>query len=110
MQEFDHHCKYLNNCIGGKNYHEFLRMLLSVTAYCLAIIGTGVWVVVAGNDPTLAILSRWGALATLCLAGVTMVAVDSLLCFHFYLVFHLKTTTLNYIMNRPDSEDEKNPA
>lgn len=24
VEDMDHHCKYLNNCIGGRNYNSFL--------------------------------------------------------------------------------------
>jgi len=27
---FDHHCKWLNNCIGEKNYHAFFRLIIVV--------------------------------------------------------------------------------
>lgn len=108
VEYFDHHCKYLNNCIGGKNYHPFLRMLISVTIFCLSIIFSAIWVfVVDSNDQTVSVLSRWGAMVTLILTVVALLAVDSLLCFHFYLIFVLKTTTLNYIMNTPDSQPER---
>ena len=32
--DFDHHCKYLNVCIGGKNYIAFLKLLASFVLYC----------------------------------------------------------------------------
>lgn len=50
------------------------------------------------------IVSRWGTLAIVILALLALLAVDSVLCFHFYLVFFLRTTTLDYILNQPDSE------
>ena len=79
-------------------------MLLTVTAYCLAIIGAAAWVfVVDSQRADISILSRWGALVTLILAAIAVIAVDSLLCFHFYLIFYLKSTTLEYIRNQPDS-------
>lgn len=31
---FDHHCKYLNNCIGAKNYRFFIGLLLSLVSLC----------------------------------------------------------------------------
>ena len=88
-------------------------MLITVTIFCLTIIGESIWVfVVANNDANINILSKWGAIVTLILAAIALLAVDSLLCFHFYLIFVLKTTTLDYIMNRPDSEEgnEGQPA
>lgn len=40
----DHHCKYLNNCIGGRNYSSFFRLLIFTTVYsCLGIL-IGIWV------------------------------------------------------------------
>jgi len=79
-------------------------MLITVTVYCLSIIGSAIWVfVVDTNNPQITIVSKWGAIVTSILAAIAMLAVDSLLCFHFYLIFYLKTTTLDYIMNRSDS-------
>ena len=70
-------------------------MLLAVTAYCLSIIGAAAWVFVVDSQRTdVSIISKWGAIATLILAVIALFAVDSLLCFHFYLIFYLKTTTL----------------
>ena len=83
-------------------------MLITVTVYCLTIIGEGAWVfVVANNDPQLSIISKWGTIATIALTTVAVIAVDSLLCFHFYLIFYLKTTTLGYIRSLPDSTEEE---
>ena len=32
VNKFDHHCKYLNNCVGAKNYKLFFKLILSVFA------------------------------------------------------------------------------
>lgn len=99
-EKFDHHCKYLNNCIGGKNYHSFIRLLCTVTLYCLTIIGEGIWVfVLASNNPDYdgKIISRWGVLTTIIFTFIMMFTVDTLLCFHLYLIFFLKKSTLQYL-------------
>jgi hypothetical protein len=36
--DFDHHCKYLNVCVGGANYIQFLRLLASFMLYCLDVL------------------------------------------------------------------------
>jgi hypothetical protein len=28
VEYFDHHCKWLNNCIGAKNYVEFVKLVV----------------------------------------------------------------------------------
>lgn len=79
---------------------------MSVTAYCLTLMGESVWIFLkAYQDESFKgeIVSEWGVLATFVLSLMALIATDSLLCFHFYLIFWLKTTTLSYIMNQPDS-------
>jgi hypothetical protein len=97
VEQFDHHCKFLNNCIGGQNYHSFMRLLLTLTFFCLTAIIEGLWVFVlatseaefANGGP-----SRWGVLVSIILSFLIMIAVDSLLCFHCYIVLCLETSTL----------------
>jgi palmitoyltransferase len=31
VSDFDHHCKWLNNCVGGANYKYFISMLCVFT-------------------------------------------------------------------------------
>lgn len=43
-EDFDHHCKYLNNCIGRKNYEKFVRLLSMNVIFHINVIGQGLWV------------------------------------------------------------------
>lgn len=29
VSEFDHHCRWINNCVGGKNYTQFFRLIVA---------------------------------------------------------------------------------
>jgi len=42
VRRFDHHCPYLNNCIGEDNYRCFVRVLFSLSYCGLWILGSAV--------------------------------------------------------------------
>jgi hypothetical protein len=109
VERFDHHCKYLNNCIGGKNYHSFFRLLVVVTAYCVFIIGSAIWIFTFAQEDAsfdAKIVSRWGVIVTLAYTIVMLVSVDTLLCFHCFLIFKVKKTTLEYLEEKTDNNGE----
>lgn len=38
VERFDHHCPWVNNCVGINNHHYFMMFLLSVTTTLSAVL------------------------------------------------------------------------
>ena len=92
MEEFDHHCKFVNNCIGRANYASFFRIVINLTVFLLLECGEGIWVAVQSLDER-----RWVGLALACLAGLATIPLLYLALFHCYISFWEYGTTLRYL-------------
>ncbi|KAF4667643.1 Palmitoyltransferase zdhhc14 [Perkinsus olseni] len=98
---FDHHCVFLNNCIGGRNYPFFMVFVASVTAFAAVVMVQFIlWTSIIDEgsslqigieikpNPALAILAR--VLALLCL--ICLITLALFLGFHLCLLVTGKTT------------------
>jgi palmitoyltransferase len=95
IQEFDHHCKWLNNCIGKHNYRVFAGLITALQLMLCILIAAGVVTVVQAFRDGERVRRVFGgeellgyyiaSLMVTGLAGVVGVLNAHLLVFHIYL-------------------------
>ena len=109
---FDHHCKWLNNCIGSRNYNMFLLLIASLEISQGWVFAWSLWVLRLGfNDAewvesrTLSVFGREmsGLVLVMTLlnalfALVVCVAIGNLIGLHLWLRKCKKMTTYEYIL------------
>ncbi|TPX35618.1 hypothetical protein SeLEV6574_g08165 [Synchytrium endobioticum] len=112
---YDHHCEYLNTCIGSRNYFPFCWTLIlagTISCFYTAVACWGFsWYFTCRDDfdATVAFMFNlsldarsqqtavcWGIFMYACLCAVVSFSVFNLLCFHFKL-WILGLTTSRYL-------------
>lgn len=90
----DHHCVYLNNCVGQRNYKYFLWFLLTAVAGCTLVLYTSLHHMLSTSYKSTPM-----SIVLVILSGSSVVYPLLLLCFHIYLSLINITTRefLNYV-------------
>ena len=96
MNGFDHHCIWINNCIGKDNYQAFMVMIVSAEVYLvLFLVAMGLlWKENRWEEFLGGMILSW---IVSVLAVIFVLMVGALIGLHIYLIKR-NITTLEFVM------------
>lgn len=91
IESFDHHCPWINNCVGQGNYRHFFLFLLCLSVHMLTIFGWCILYVLNHKDK-LKETNSIVALVLIIVAFFLLWPVIGLTIFHAWLIVRNRTT------------------
>ncbi|XP_057767390.1 probable protein S-acyltransferase 1 [Salvia miltiorrhiza] len=97
IQRFDHHCPWLNQCIGARNYATFILFITTSTILCVYVFTFSLVNLLKESGWAWRVLSDDMMLVSLIIYSFIAVwFVGGLSVFHYYLIFTNQTTYENF--------------
>lgn len=98
VSHFDHHCKWINNCVGNKNYVTFFRLIIATVLMSAVHLLTSfavVYKLASGQVEGLSPVYKkcvWVLWVAIGLNLFTVLFLGHLICYHVYLQWRGLTT------------------